>query len=40
MASDIPDGGGISTLERELEELVREEQLEDGDHERFSHDVK
>lgn len=40
MASDIPDGGGISTLERELEELVREEQLEDGDHERFSHYVK
>ena len=36
-----PDiGGGTSTLDRELEELLRQEQVEDGDHERFSHYVQ
>ncbi len=30
-------GGGTSTLDRELEELLNKEQLEEGDHERFSH---
>ncbi len=32
-------GGGTSTLDRELEELLNQEQLEEGDHERFSHYV-
>ena len=32
-------GGGTSTLDRELEELLEQQQLEDGDHERFSHYV-
>lgn len=35
-----PDEGGIATLDRELEELIREETVEPGDHERFSHYVK
>ncbi|MDR9397022.1 DUF3039 domain-containing protein [Pontimonas sp.] len=33
-------GGGVDVLDRELEELLEDEQLEDGDHERFSHYVK
>ncbi|QAY73641.1 DUF3039 domain-containing protein [Agromyces protaetiae] len=34
-------GGGTSVLDRELEELLKEEQhFEPGDHERFSHYVK
>ena len=37
---DSPDQGGVATLDRELEELLREENLEPGDHERFSHYVK
>ena len=37
---DRPDQGGTTTLDRELEELIREENLEPGDHERFSHYVK
>ncbi|MBC7723465.1 MAG: DUF3039 domain-containing protein [Burkholderiaceae bacterium] len=41
MANDTQEGGGgISTLDRELEELLNQEQLEDGDHERFSHYVQ
>ena len=36
---DSPDQGGVATLDRELEELLREENLEPGDHERFSHYV-
>ena len=32
-------GGGTSTLDHELEELLEQEQLEEGDHERFSHYV-
>lgn len=37
---DSPDQGGTLTLDRELEELLREENIEPGDHERFSHYVK
>ncbi len=33
-------GGGIDTLERELEELRQQIEVEDGDHERFSHYVQ
>ena len=41
MANDTQEGGGgTSTLDRELEELLNEEQLEEGDHERFSHYVQ
>ncbi|WP_022886266.1 DUF3039 domain-containing protein [Glaciibacter superstes] len=32
-------GGGTSTLDSELEELLEQEQIEPGDHERFSHYV-
>src|SRR5690606_25401710 len=32
-------GGGTDTLDRELEELLNQEQVEDGDHERYSHYV-
>ena len=32
-------GGGTSTLDRELEELINQEHIEPGDHERFSHYV-
>ncbi|MFT4219866.1 MAG: DUF3039 domain-containing protein [Microbacterium sp.] len=38
--ADAPDGGGLDLLDRELEELIREEGLEPGDHERFSHYVR
>ena len=33
-------GGGTSTLDRELEQLLNEEQIEDGDHDRFAHYVQ
>ncbi|TAM68605.1 MAG: DUF3039 domain-containing protein [Microbacteriaceae bacterium] len=36
----LPDGGGTATLDRELEELLERENIEPGDHERFSHYVK
>ncbi len=39
MASDT-ETGGTTTLDRELEELIQNEQVEDGDHERFSHYVQ
>ncbi|KUF08289.1 DUF3039 domain-containing protein [Leucobacter sp. G161] len=32
-------GGGLDVLDRELEELLEDSQIEDGDHERFSHYV-
>lgn len=32
-------GGGAALLDRELEKLLNDEYLEDGDHERFSHYV-
>jgi hypothetical protein len=36
----IPDGGGTATLDRELEELLHNQNVDPGDHERFSHYVK
>jgi hypothetical protein len=33
-------GGGTDVLDKELEQLLTEEQLEDGDHERFAHYVQ
>lgn len=36
----LEGGGGTATLDRELEELLRQEQLDEGDHDRFSHYVK
>jgi hypothetical protein len=33
-------GGGTSTLDRELEELLSGEQIDDGDHDRFAHYVR
>jgi hypothetical protein len=37
---DGTTGGGTDVLDRELEELLNQEQLEDGDHERFAHYVQ
>ena len=36
----IGAGGGTDVLDRELEKLLNEESVEDGDHDRFSHYVK
>ncbi|MHB1235545.1 MAG: DUF3039 domain-containing protein [Microbacteriaceae bacterium] len=33
-------GGATSTLDRELQELIEREELESGDHDRFSHYVQ
>ena len=33
-------GGGTLTLEQELEQLIEQEQIEEGDHDRFAHYVK
>lgn len=33
-------GGGTDVLDRELEKLLEEEQLDQGDHDRYSHYVK
>ena len=38
--SDTEPGGGTTTLDRELEELLEQEQTDDGDHERYSHYVQ
>lgn len=38
--SEQRDGGGVDVLDRELEKLLEDEQLDEGDHERFSHYVK
>ena len=38
--SSSSEGGGTSTLDRELEELLANEQLDEGDHDRFSHYVQ
>jgi hypothetical protein len=38
--SDTEPGGGTTTLDRELEELLEQEQVDDGDHERYSHYVQ
>lgn len=32
-------GGGLDVMDRELEKLLEDAQIEDGDHERFSHYV-
>ena len=40
MSEPLEDVGGVDVLDRELEKLLNEEQIEDGDHERFSHYVK
>ena len=42
MSGDTQEGGGggTDTLDRELEELLNQEQIEEGDHERFSHYVQ
>ncbi len=34
---DQTGGGGLDTLDRELEELITQQNVEEGDHERFSH---
>ena len=34
------EGGSTATLDRELEELLEKESIEEGDHDRFSHYVK
>lgn len=39
MGDTAQDVGGVDVLDRELEELLHKEQLEDGDHDRFSHYV-
>jgi Protein of unknown function (DUF3039) len=41
MAPAEPEqGGGTSTLDRELEELLSGEQVDEGDHDRFAHYVR
>ncbi len=37
---DDGTAGGVDVLDRELEKLLSDEQLDEGDHERFSHYVK
>ena len=37
MADTDYTGGGTDTLDRELEELITQQNVEEGDHERFSH---
>lgn len=39
MATESGDGS-TDVLDRELEELLREERTDDGDHDRYSHYVK
>jgi hypothetical protein len=40
MSAEPDQGGGTDTLERELEELLNQELVEDGDHDRYSHYVQ
>lgn len=41
MHPDEPgQAGGTDVLDRELEQLLNDEQLDDGDHDRFAHYVK
>lgn len=37
MADTDHTGGGTDTLDRELEDLIFQQNVEEGDHERFSH---
>lgn len=37
---DAAPDGGVATLDRELEELLQNEHMDPGDHERFSHYVR
>jgi len=37
---DDDRAGSVDVLDRELEKLLNDEQLDEGDHERFSHYVK
>jgi hypothetical protein len=38
--SNTETGSGLDVLDRELEKLLNQENLDPGDHERFSHYVK
>ena len=40
MSEPLEGRGGVDVLDRELEKLLNEEQIDEGDHERFSHYVK
>jgi len=40
LMADKEPPGGTDVLDRELEELLRSEQLDEGDHDRYSHYVK
>jgi hypothetical protein len=37
MTDSTPNGAGTDTLDREIDELIERQLVEDGDHERFSH---
>lgn len=37
---DLPEGGGTATMERELEKILQHEDIDPGDHDRFSHYVR
>lgn len=37
---DVPGSGGTATLDRELEKLLEHEDIDPGDHDRFSHYVR
>lgn len=39
-AEEDTPAGGVDVLDRELEKLLDDQQLDEGDHERFSHYVK
>jgi len=39
-ANQPAGGGGTDVLDRELQELIEREQLDDGDHDKFAHYVK
>lgn len=39
MATDSDNGGNLDVLDRELQELIEDEFLDDGDHDKFSHYV-
>ena len=39
MATDSDTGGNLDVLDRELQELIEDEFLDDGDHDKFSHYV-